>query len=247
MFLGYYFLPHQPDESIWLASLDSSSSSMRTELKPYQLMLTLGIQKTIEAAANSIAVVWSLLFQSLPGLSRFSSRLSYWALLLSGVIFFQAGCASIVQGTHQDIPISSDPSGAAVLIDGVREGSTPANLRLSRKKSHVVTLELEGYETENTTLTRSIGGAVVGNIIAGGVIGWGVDAANGSQYNLSPASVNVRLRAKPPLASSTPARRSSAVDELLDELEKLENMKREGTLSDEEYSKLRSATLDKFK
>ena len=35
--------------------------------------------------------------------------------------------------------------------------------------------------------------AVAGNIIAGGLVGWGVDAVTGAQYNLKPESINVTL------------------------------------------------------
>lgn len=159
---------------------------------------------------------------------------------------FLTGCATIVKGTHQDIPVSSEPSGAAVLIDGVRQGSTPNNLRLSRKQSHVVTVELAGYETENVTLKPSMGGAVAGNIIAGGLIGWGVDASTGAQYNLHPDSVSVRLRPKAPAPPAATVPPPSEVNSLLADLEKLEAMKAAGKLSPEEYSRLRAATLQKY-
>jgi len=171
-----------------------------------------------------------------------------FGLLMLVVSLIQSGCASIINGTHQDIPISSEPSSAIILVDGVREGSTPANLRLSRKKSHVVTLELEGYETENTTLVPSVGGAVAGNIIAGGLIGWGVDASTGAQYNLHPDRVSVRLRAKPQPAVVMAAQPTppSGVVNLLAELDKLDVMKQEGKVTAEEYSQLRAAALKKY-
>jgi len=162
------------------------------------------------------------------------------------VSVFQTGCATIVKGTHQDVPISSEPSGASVLVDGVRQGSTPTNLRLSRKQSHVVTLEMEGYEAENVTLKPSMGGAVAGNIIAGGLIGWGVDASTGAQYNLHPESVSARLRPKTQ-APAVPGRtQQSGVNDLLGELDRLETMKNEGKISAEEHAQLRAATLKKF-
>ncbi len=168
-------------------------------------------------------------------------------LSIVAICCFHTGCATIVKGTHQDVPVSSEPSGASILVDGVREGATPANLRLSRKQAHVITFEKSGYESESVTLKPSIGGAVAGNILAGGLIGWGVDASTGAQYNLHPESVSIRLRKMtqllPAIAETSP---SSAVNSLLDELEKLDAMKADGKLSAEQYSQLRAATLARY-
>ena len=83
------------------------------------------------------------------------------------------GCATVLKGTHQEIPVASEPSNASVLVDGVRQGNTPTKLNLARKGSYVVTLALADHETESITINRSMGGAVAGNIVAGGLIGWG--------------------------------------------------------------------------
>lgn len=162
-------------------------------------------------------------------------------------LVFQTGCATIIKGTHQDVPVSSEPSGASVLVDGVREGSTPATLRLSRKQSHVVTIELKGYDSENVTLKPSMGGAVAGNIVAGGLIGWGVDASTGAQYNLHPDSVAVRLRkTEPTIVVGAEKPPQPLVSNLLSELEKLDAMKAEHRISPDEYAQLRAATLKKY-
>jgi hypothetical protein len=153
------------------------------------------------------------------------------------------GCATIIKGTNQSIPISSDPSGAAVFTDGNRVGSTPTSIELSRKHSHVITLEMRGYESENITLNPSMGGAVAGNIIAGGLIGWGVDATTGAQYNLHPQEVNVRLRQK---AIETVTSPQKSVSGLLAELEKLDSMKANGKISSEEYTRLRESVLQQY-
>jgi hypothetical protein len=172
----------------------------------------------------------------------FTKRL-FLPLVITLSLFFCGGCATIVKGTHQIIPVSSDPSGAAVLVDGQRMGSSPTTLNLSRKVNHVVTIESEGYEVENIAISRSIGGAVAGNIVAGGFIGWGVDAATGAQYNLYPESINVRLRKKERSVEKTAA---FEVSGLLSELGKLETSKKEGKISAKEYPKLREAILKRY-
>jgi hypothetical protein len=165
-------------------------------------------------------------------------------LLLLGTapLLLLTGCATVLKGPDQEVPVASDPSRASVFVDGVRHGTTPMKLNLRRKNSYVVTLELQGYESESVTLNPSIGGAVAGNIIAGGLIGWGVDASTGSQYNLHPDSINVRLRPRTPVVVQP----QSNVEEMLRELSKLEALRTDGRLSGDEYSKLRASLLKKY-
>ena len=94
------------------------------------------------------------------------------------------GCASVVKGTTQDIPVSSEPSGADVLLDGNFVGTTPTSIKMRRKTDHLVTIQKDGYEARAVPVVKNVGGAVWGNIIAGGLVGWGVDAVSGAQYNL---------------------------------------------------------------
>jgi hypothetical protein len=110
-----------------------------------------------------------------------------------GLFWSVAGGATIINGTTQEIPITSSPEGASVQVDQWR-GTTPTTAELSRKRSHLVQLSKPGYLSETVRLERVVSGAVAGNIIAGGLIGWGVDAASGGQYRLVPDTVHVTLR-----------------------------------------------------
>ncbi len=53
---------------------------------------------------------------------------------------------------------------------------------------------LRYWSPETVTLTSGVGPAVAGNIIFGGLIGGGIDAASGAMYKLYPEMVNVALR-----------------------------------------------------
>lgn len=105
-----------------------------------------------------------------------------------------AGCATVVHGTSQKIPVTSEPMGANVNIDGTANYMTPVTLELQRKFDHLLTISKEGYKTEIVKLIHTLSGAVAGNIIAGGLIGWGIDAASGAQYKLIPETVHVVLK-----------------------------------------------------
>jgi hypothetical protein len=114
------------------------------------------------------------------------------ALATCGAIagMLASGCATIIHGTHQDVGISSAPTGAEVWVDNIKMGETPVVTKLRRKDAHVVKLVLPGYEPYETTITRSVSGWLWGNIVIGGFIGLGVDAISGGMYRLSPAHVS---------------------------------------------------------
>ncbi|MEQ9104972.1 MAG: PEGA domain-containing protein [Rhodothermales bacterium] len=116
--------------------------------------------------------------------------------LLSAFLLF--GCGTIMQGTTQDIGISSTPSQATIKVNGQQMGTTPAVLDLKRKSTHFIQIELDGYQLFETTLTRKTSGWVWGNLVFGGLPGLVVDAAAGGMYKLTPDQITADMR----LASS---------------------------------------------
>lgn len=118
---------------------------------------------------------------------------SLLCLLSAGTVIL-SGCGSIINGTTQDVGISSVPSAAEVTVDGQIIGKTPVTAQLRRKDNHIVKLELPGYLPYEATFTRSVSGWVWGNIIFGGLIGLAVDAISGGLYKLTPDQLNAELR-----------------------------------------------------
>lgn len=115
-------------------------------------------------------------------------------LALAGlVLLLTAGCGSIINGSTQQIAIQSNPSGASIAVDGVRNAETPAMLSLSRKTGHALEIELDGYEDFQMHIERSTSGWVWGNIIFGGLIGLAVDASTGGMYKLTPEQITAEL------------------------------------------------------
>ncbi|MBU4305276.1 MAG: PEGA domain-containing protein [Candidatus Omnitrophica bacterium] len=105
-----------------------------------------------------------------------------------------AGCATIMQGTTQEIGISSTPTGATVKINNQEKGKTPIILDLKRKDNHIVTIEMPGYMPYEATFTKSVSGWVWGNIVFGGLIGLVVDFAAGGIYKLTPTELKAVLQ-----------------------------------------------------
>lgn len=117
--------------------------------------------------------------------------------LMQGVVALTlvvaAGCATIIQGSRQQVGVNSVPTGAAVVIDGAPFGGTPVVARLERKRSHIVSISMDGYQPVQLTITRSVSGWLAGNIVFGGLIGVAVDAISGAMYKLNPEQVAANL------------------------------------------------------
>ena len=129
-------------------------------------------------------------------------------------------------------------------MDHAPAGTTPTAVTLSRKQNHMVVIEKEGFAPESIAVTKSMGGAVAGNIIAGGLIGWGVDAMTGAHYNLAPNTISVRLaiKADQPTAASAAANKTK---EFIDELNKRDTLLVDKKVTPEEYGKTRAALIAK--
>lgn len=115
-------------------------------------------------------------------------------ITISIILLFTQACGTIMQGTTQQVGISSNPSDASVTINGQAHGNTPMIIDLKRKDSHMVKIELDGYQPYETNLTRSTSGWVWGNIVFGGLIGLVVDASAGGMYKLTPEQIDSELR-----------------------------------------------------
>lgn len=114
--------------------------------------------------------------------------------LLAAKLLMLTSCATIMHGTRQSIGISSNPSNANIWVDQNYVGTTPIIVDMTRKDNHVVTIDLEGYQPYQVTLTRSLSGWVFGNIVFGGIIGLAVDAISGGIYKLTPEQIQAEMR-----------------------------------------------------
>jgi len=118
----------------------------------------------------------------------------YKFVFVAVLIIMIVGCATIIHGGRQKIPVRSDPSDAIVSINKIRV-NTPGVVNLSRLESMaVLRFEKEGYEPVEVTLVRTTDGWLWGNLFIGGLIGIAIDYATGAAYQLSPNEVNVTLK-----------------------------------------------------
>lgn len=128
------------------------------------------------------------------------------------------GCASVTRGTTENISIATTPAGATAEISGLDIPTacvTPCVVQAKRNADITVTINKDGYEPQIIPLTKEIPGSgaagFAGNLLAGGLVGMGVDAVTGAAQDHKPNPVIVTLQpraAEPPHpARPRPAKR----------------------------------------
>jgi hypothetical protein len=135
---------------------------------------------------------------------------------LVGIVALAAavgGCASVTRGTTENISITSTPSGAEATISGLDVPTacvTPCAIVAKRSADISITFAKPGFETEVVTLTKEVpatgAAGFAGNVLAGGLIGMGVDAATGAAQDHKPNPVIVTMKPIGPAAPPRPAR-----------------------------------------
>jgi hypothetical protein len=128
------------------------------------------------------------------------------AAALAAVVLCLSGCASIFKGSTQPVTFLSEPDSAALSVtnragQSVHVGTTPATITLKRGagyfKSEIynVVMKKEGFADKELTITSTVSGWYIGNLLVGGLIGMLiVDPATGGMY-VFPDSVTGTLEA----------------------------------------------------
>lgn len=117
------------------------------------------------------------------------------------VCFLVTGCASVFEGTSQEILVTTDPPGASCTLE--REGvaiaaipTTPGAAFVKKNKYDIVIkCDKEGF-VESSYLNHSdVAAATVGNVLGGvftGGAAWAIDSASGADNKYdSPVSITL--------------------------------------------------------
>lgn len=103
-----------------------------------------------------------------------------------------AGCSTIVKGTEQQVSVNTPgvPGAMCQLSSpgiGTRTVQTPANIVLPKSKHNVaISCSAQCYSPGVGTLASHTEVMTAGNVIFGGIIGLGVDAASGAMNKYDP-------------------------------------------------------------
>jgi hypothetical protein len=118
-------------------------------------------------------------------------KVTFFTLILTALL--TSNCATIISGSKQNIKFNSNPTNATIFIDEVQVGKTPYETKLERKREYEVKIQLDGYKTYETKLTKKFNAWYLGNIVFGGLIGLIIDPITGAIYNLTPDQINAQM------------------------------------------------------
>jgi len=113
-----------------------------------------------------------------------------------------SGCSTIIEGTSQQIAVTTSPSGGYCSLkrngqDIATVPQTPAEVTVNKTKDDIlITCAVAGYAPASQYLHSGIATGTYGNIIAGGLVGWGVDSMTGAD-NKYPATVSLNMTPLP--------------------------------------------------
>lgn len=113
------------------------------------------------------------------------------AVLGASLVFALAGCATITKGTTQQVTISTpgaDGAQCTLKSDGIgtKVVTTPAALVLDKSQHAIaVTCKKPCFQDGIGIIASNTETMTAGNLLVGGVVGLGVDAASGAmnKYN----------------------------------------------------------------
>ena len=122
-------------------------------------------------------------------------KLGITGIIVYFFAFNLAGCATVMNGSTQDVGITSTPTGAKIIVDNKAVGVTPIVTDLSRKEGHTVSIEMPGYKPVGLTVSKVTSQWVWGNLffLPVAFIGLGIDYVSGGMYKLSPLQLNADL------------------------------------------------------
>ncbi|HJT22730.1 MAG TPA: hypothetical protein VJ746_19815 [Nitrospira sp.] len=132
-------------------------------------------------------------------------------------------CATITDGSTQEVSFQSSPEGVRVtLIKRVRDssadnvfkderldlGQTPFVIPLDRAENQMIEFSKDGYKKVSMKLTTMLNGWFWGNLVLGGPFGSTTDSTSGAMYEYSPSQYFVTLNPEAPLTVETAALKS---------------------------------------
>jgi hypothetical protein len=100
-----------------------------------------------------------------PATSRSGLRSATVLAIAAAATLTMSGCATIANGRQQNVLVTSEPSGADVLLNGESVGTTPATVRMRRRGPAELELRKAGFTTEAVSVPRRVSRWVAVNLI----------------------------------------------------------------------------------
>lgn len=125
--------------------------------------------------------------------------MKYFQLAFLAALLNLGGCATIITGDSESVAISTTPVKGATCEVSNKRGKwtvdeTPGNVEIKRSMSdlNIACKTKDGYIGEKK-ISTSIKSTAAGNLLFGGFIGGGVDAATGAAFDY-PDNIEVTMK-----------------------------------------------------
>jgi hypothetical protein len=111
--------------------------------------------------------------------------------LLVACCVMGGGCATMFNGTSQQLTVSSQPTGARVFVNGTYYGVTPVALLLKTRRDYNIILQRDGFQDTNAYVARRFNPVALLNVFS--FLCWVVDLSTGAMWRLDRGGVYVTL------------------------------------------------------
>jgi hypothetical protein len=109
-------------------------------------------------------------------------------------VVFASGCATLFQGTNEEIMVQSDPPGAQVSVNDGRNGTTPYSMKVSRNDDVDIHVSKPGYAPMDIADESHMEwGYFISDFFFTGLIGLAVDGLDGAMFYHNQTMVSAHL------------------------------------------------------
>lgn len=114
-------------------------------------------------------------------------------ILALGVML--GGCATIINGSTQQITVNSNVDGAEVYLNDEMLGTTPLFATIRRGQEGLLTVTAAGYQPYQIALNKKLNWATFGNLLSTytAILGSGTDYSTGAIYMYEPSTFYASL------------------------------------------------------
>ncbi|MCB0317905.1 MAG: SHOCT domain-containing protein [Bdellovibrionales bacterium] len=178
-------------------------------------------------------------------------------MILIFLLTLLSGCSTILSGTSQSLEIQTNPNGARCELE--REGkiigsvdNTPGAVHVKKTKHDIkVSCIKPGFQESIEHLNSGTEGATFGNILAGGIVGWGIDSASGADnkypettvITLLPVGIKPVTQNKPKAKVVAKKEDEVETNSIEDRIKKLNDLKEKGLVTRTEYDERKKELL----
>ncbi len=121
-------------------------------------------------------------------------RKDFTIALAACVALACSSCATLFQGTTEEVMVASDPDAAQVTVNDGRSGPTPFSMRVPRSEDLQIHVAKVGYTPYDMTDTSHVEwGYLVSDLFFTGLIGLAVDGIDGAMFYHNQAMVTAHL------------------------------------------------------